>query len=116
MKREIKLRRSWVKVVKDPHNRGSGELWEDNGNGTYTAWGYGLFGCVGTRGKPVEGVEVVPVTRAADRRAALEKEKMLDLGDARQLSMAVAMGGNLNLVKAARAKRRANKCKWGVAS
>jgi hypothetical protein len=58
-------------------------LLEDNGGGRYTGWSYSVFGAIGQSGRLAEGVEVLPLTTKADRKAAQDMEAMLARAEAR---------------------------------
>lgn len=68
-------------------------LLEDNGDGTFTTWGYSAFGAIGQSGRLAEGVEVLPLTTKADRKAAQDMEAMLARAD-------VKSGMMYNMMKA----------------
>ena len=42
---------------------------EDNGDGTYTSWSFGIWGPVGSCGKLSDGVEVVPLAKRDEKHA-----------------------------------------------
>lgn len=62
-------------------------LLEDNGDGRYTGWSYSVFGAIGQSGRLAEGVEVLPLTTKADRKAAQDMEAMLARAEARSAGM-----------------------------
>lgn len=89
----------WVKI------KGREQLLEDNGDGTYTAWSFGIWGPVGSKGKLLPGIEVLPLKTKADRQEAARMEKMMKRSLETQLRMAYAMSGNPNLLPAKEEER-----------
>ncbi len=91
-------------------------LLEDNGDGNYTAWSFGVFGPVGHSGTLKEGNAVEPLKGRKDFNEALRLERLFDYSLVRQAGMAAALGGgrNPNLFKLAQAARRRFKRRWGA--
>lgn len=57
--------------------------WEDHGNGEYTAWGYSIYGAIGTRGKPKPEAKIKirePKNTKKDRRIISEVEELIKRG------------------------------------
>ncbi len=67
---------------------------EDNGDGTYTLWGYSVYGAIGQTGEPAAGYTILPIKTKADRAEVARIEKMIEDGKRRSASFYVAMGGN----------------------
>ena len=90
-------------------------LFEDNGDGIYTHWSFGLFGPVGYKGTLKEGDAVAPLQSRQDFDEALRLERLFDWSLVRQAGMAAVMGGagNPNLVHLAQAARRNFQRRWG---
>lgn len=63
--------------AKPVKRRISPQLYEDNGDGTYTRWGYTVWGPVGVTGTLAAGVEVAPLSTKADRKASERLEGMI---------------------------------------
>lgn len=91
-------------------------LLEDNGDGTYTHWSFGIYGPVGHTGTLKEGDAVEPLKGRKDFNEALRLERLFDWSLIRQAGMAAVMGGsrNANLLKLAKAARRKFKRRWGT--
>jgi hypothetical protein len=84
----------WVKV------KGRQQLLEDKGDGTYTAWSFGIWGPVRSKGQLLPGVEVLPLKTKADKREAARMERLMKRSLETQLRMAYALSGNPNLLPA----------------
>jgi hypothetical protein len=127
-----RLRRKWVKLVgsdfrrKYPHNEDDTSqqpqrvpvtptLFEDNSDGSYTQWSFGLFGLVGNKGTLKDGDAVEPLQGCRDFHEALRLERLFDWSLVRQAGMAAVMGGarNPHLVHLAQAARRNFRRRWG---
>jgi len=80
---------NWVKVVGSDKRYPT--LLEDNGDGTYTAWGYSVWGPGGRRGELQTGVEVMPVATKADREAMARKEAMMERALRSQAALVAGM-------------------------
>lgn len=91
-------------------------LLEDNGDGTYTAWSYGIWGPVGSTGKLKEGMQVVLITSRSDYKEAERLERLFERSLCNQMGMAAAMSGNPNLIKASDALRRCYKRRYKAAA
>lgn len=91
-------------------------LLEDNGDGTYTAWSFGLFGPMGSTGTLKEGDAVEPLNGSKGFKEALRLERLFDWSMVRQAGMAAVLGGSRNpeLLKLAEAARRKFTRRWGV--
>jgi hypothetical protein len=90
-------------------------LFEDNGDGTYTHWSFGLFGPVGHKGTLQQGDAVALLRSRRDFQAALRLEWLFDWSLVRQVGMAAVMGGTRNptLIQLAQAARRRFRRRWG---
>jgi hypothetical protein len=90
-------------------------LLEDNGDGVYTPWSFGIFGPVGYKGRLKEGDAVVPLQSRPDFAEALRLERLFDWSLVRQAGMAAVLGGarNPTLIELAQDARRNFKRRWG---
>ena len=57
---------------------------EDRGNGEFTAWSGGIWGCIGNTGKPKADVQLVPLRGKRDMAALNEKIASLEYCDRSQ--------------------------------
>ena len=71
-------------------------LLEDNGDGTYTKWGFTLYGPVGQTGELREGIEVVCLETKADFREAGRLERALSRAMETQSALASTVKGAKN--------------------
>jgi hypothetical protein len=90
-------------------------LLEDNGDGTYTQWSFGIFGPVGYKGRLKEGDTVAPLQSRRDSTEALRLERLFDWSLVRQAGMAAVLGGarNPTLIQLAQGARQNFKRRWG---
>jgi hypothetical protein len=70
-------------------------IFEDNGDGTFTQWNFGLYGPVGHKGTLKLGDAVEPIRTAADQKAVEQVEAMFAKALQSQMAMFAAMGGKL---------------------
>ena len=91
-------------------------LLEDNGDGTYTHWSFGIFGPVGHGGTLKDGLAVEPLKGRKDFNEAPRLERQFDWSLVRQAGMVAVMGGarNPKLLRLAEAARRRFRRRWGV--
>lgn len=90
-------------------------LVEDNGDGNYTQWSFGLFGPVGYKGTLKAGDAVTPLHGHREWKEALRLEWLFDGSRVRQAGMATVLGGarNPTLIELAQAARRKFQRRWG---
>ncbi len=90
-------------------------LFEDNGDGIYTHWSFGLFGPLGYKGSFKAGDAVQPLQSCQDFAEALRLERLFDWSLVRQAGMAAVLGGarNPTLIQLAQAARHDFKRRWG---
>jgi hypothetical protein len=90
-------------------------LLEDNGDGSYTQWSFGIFGPVGYKGTLKEGDAVQLLRSRQDFTEALRLERLFDWSLVRQAGIAAVLGGarNPTLIRLAQAARQNFKHRWG---
>lgn len=66
-------------------------VFEDNGDGTYTKWGYTVWGSVGSTGTLCEGVEVREAKTKAEKSAVEHHEALMARADRSQHALVTAM-------------------------
>jgi len=64
---------TWVRAT---DSEGHSTIAEDNHDGTFTTWGYSVFGAIGRTGEPLPGVTISPVMKK-DKNEIDRLEKML---------------------------------------
>ena len=83
------MTRNWVAV------KGSNpiKVLEDNGDGTYTGWGYSVWGPIGSQGTLKPEIIVKPITNKREREEVARLERLMDKAMRTQRALYISMGG-----------------------
>ncbi len=79
------------KIAENPQKGVRPTAVEDNGDGTFTSWGYTVWGPVGNTGKPIEGTIVREPKNKKEKDLIAGFQKMIDRAMRSQEALVTAM-------------------------